>query len=466
MQKIAKVLDQLLRMLGEKKVNYDPDILEKYSRDETPDVVSQPEILVRAETVDDVSMTLRICNEHDISVTPRGGGSGVTAGAVPIQGGVVLSLERMNRILEIDTRNMIAVVEPGVITAELQKAVSVLGLMYPPDPASIDICSIGGNVAENAGGPRAVKYGTTKDYVLGLEFVLPDGSVIQAGGKTVKNVAGYNIVGMLLGSEGTLAVITKIFIRLIPAPAVTYDILLPFESIDQAIEAVCRMLQNKIIPAAVEFMEEGALQLIKKHTEHAMLFPDASAHLLIQLDGPSEDAVIQEMHLLCDVISIDPERMLIAVNPSQQQRLWAARRSIRDAIKKESQVFLAEDCAVPRSEIPGFLRAVKGHCGRYGLTTIMFGHAGDGNVHIDILKGDIPITTWRKMVPDIRYAIYQEALRCGGTITGEHGIGSIRKNYLPMVIDTAQMELMRRIKKAFDQKGILNPWKVFPDQQA
>lgn len=464
MDKINSLFTRLVHILGKHKVMRDLDILEKYARDETSDIVCLPDMLVRCDTAQDVSVTLALCNEHGVPVTPRGAGSGVTAGCVPVEGGVVLSLEAMNRILDIDVMNMIAVVEPGVITADLQKAVAARGLMYPPDPASLEMCSIGGNVAENAGGPRAVKYGTTKDYILGLEFVLPDGTIMRSGGKMVKNASGYNMVGLLTGSEGTLAVITKIYLRLIPAPPVTRDLLMPFESMEQAIAAVCAILAGRSMPAALEFMEENALRLVARHLGSTLHFPEARAHLLVLLDGTSEDAVLQDMQAICGIIGFDPDRMLIAVTPSQRERLWHARRSIREALKAASPVFLAEDCVVPRSEIPAFLKAVQQHAAAFGVEPIMFGHAGDGNVHIDILKGDMPLEHWRGLLPEIRRAIYHEALQRGGTITGEHGIGRIRRNYLQMAVDMPQIELMMRIKKAFDPRDILNPGKIFPER--
>ena len=332
------------------KVLMDADILESYSRDETPDMAAAPDILVRAENAHDVSMTLKLCSEHKIPVTPRGAGTGVTGGALPVMKGVVLSLEKCNRILEIDRNNMVAVVEPGAITGDIQKAALEQGLMYPPDPASLETCSIGGNVAEGAGGPRAVKYGTTKDYILGLEFVLPDGSLIQTGGKIVKNATGYNLAGILIGSEGTLAVITKIYLKLIPAPKVTLDVLLPFDSLEQAIDAVYAVLMNRVIPATLEFMEQDAISLVSKHIQTTIPCADAGAHLLIQIDGNTEDQVLADLQTIVEAARIDADKMFIAQSPSQKERLWKARRSIRESIQAESSCFCSRGlrCAARR----------------------------------------------------------------------------------------------------------------------
>ena len=264
MPSYKKIADELSRLVGRKKVVIDREILDSYARDETSDLSAMPDILVRAESVKDVSQTLRFCHKHGVPVIPRGAGTGVTGGAVPVKGGVVLSLEKMNSIIEIDRENMVAVVEPGAITHDIQEAAKAEGLMYPPDPASLESCSIGGNVAENAGGPRAVKYGVTKDYILGMEFVLPDGSIITTGGKIVKNATGYNLQGILIGSEGTLAVVTKIFLRLIPAPLFALDMLIPFPSLRDAMDAVYSILLNRIVPSTIEFMEQDAINLVAK----------------------------------------------------------------------------------------------------------------------------------------------------------------------------------------------------------
>jgi glycolate oxidase len=464
MKSYREIAEGLARAIGGNKIVTSSDILESYARDETSDLSAMPDLLVRAESVDDVSQTLRYCNDNGVPVIPRGAGTGVTGGAVPVMGGVVLSLEKMNRIIEIDRENMVAVVEPGSITRTIQDAARAEGLMYPPDPASLDSCSIGGNVAENAGGPRAVKYGVTKDYVLGLEFVLPDGSVITTGGKIVKNATGFNLQGILIGSEGTLAVVTKIYLRLIPAPLHSLDMLVPFSSLDEAVRAVYTILTNRIVPGTIEFMERDAILLVASSLGREVPFPDAGAHLLIQIDGPSEEQVHRDLEKIGSIIAVDPSSIIVADSPPQRERLWKTRRSIREAIHATSPVFLAEDCVVPRSRIPEFLVELKKHFTAKGLRSVMFGHAGDGNVHIDVLKGDMDYDRWRRGLPDLKREIYRRAIALGGTITGEHGIGYIRKDYLSMALSRAEIDLLKRIKKAFDPNGILNPGKVFDDE--
>lgn len=452
---------RLSEILGPNRVVTDRDVLAAYAEDETSDVRAMPDILVRAESAAEVSAILRFCHEHGIPVVPRGAGTGVTGGAVPVCGGVVLSLERMNRILEIDCENMVAVVEPCVVTRALQEAALAEGLMYPPDPASLDSCSIGGNVAEGAGGPRAVKYGTTKDYVLGLECVLPDGSIIETGGKFVKNATGYNITGILVGSEGTLAVITKIILRLIPAPKYAVDLLVPFDGIREAMEAVHTILRRRIIPATIEFMERDAIILVADYLRRAMPFPDAGAHLLIQVDGNDHDFLMADLDEIGSLLSVDPSSIITAESPLQRERIWKARRSIREAIQAASPIFLAEDCVVPRSRIPAFLVSLKEYLAGRGLRSVMFGHAGDGNVHVDVLKDRMDDGEWKAMLPDLKGEIYRRAVDQGGTITGEHGIGCVRRDYLHLALSREAIELHKRIKQAFDPKGILNPGKVF-----
>ncbi len=459
---LKKLCTVLKEKIGADAVITDDDIRAVYAVDETSDLEAMPDLVVRAENTAAVSEVMKACSQLGVPVVPRGAGSGVTGGALAMEGGVVLSLERMNRIIEIDRENMVAVVEPGAITGDIQRAALAEGLMYPPDPASLDICSIGGNVAENAGGPRAVKYGITRDYVLGLECVLPDGSIIETGGKMVKNVTGYNLTGIIIGSEGTLAVVTRIILRLLPAPKYTRDMLIPFASLEKAVDAVYAIISNRVIPATIEFMEQDAILLVSKFLKSEMPFPEAGAHLLIQVDGSCEEDLYRDMERIGGVVDVDPEKIVVAESDLQRERLWKARRSIREAIHEESPVFLAEDCSVPRSQIPVFLKSLKSYLESENLSSVMFGHAGDGNVHIDILKGEMDYGEWKSMLPALKGEIYRRALAVGGTITGEHGIGATRREYLPLAMNEAAIELHRRIKAAFDPQGILNPGKVFP----
>jgi glycolate oxidase len=454
------IIKSLQEVISGDKILTDTDILEKYSRDETSDLSHLPEIVVRAKSTADVSKVLKICSKYKVPVIPRGAGTGVTGGSVPVNGGVVLSIELMNKILEIDVDNMIAVVEPCVITKTLQDAVSEHGLMYPPDPASLESCSIGGNVAEGAGGPRAVKYGTTKDYITGLEFVLPGGEIINIGGKIVKNATGYNLIGMLTGSEGTLAVITKIYLKLIPAPVKVIDLLVPFDSIDEALKVVPLLLLNKIIPATIEFMECDAIKLVSDYLKGEIPFGDAGAHLIVQIDGDSEDRVLEDLEKINKLICTKYE-IIAADSNIQKERLWKTRRSMREAIAFFSKIFLAEDTVVPRSEIPEFIKEVKEYLNSRNLNSVMFGHAGDGNVHIDVLKKDMDVKTWELLLPELKENIYKRAVACGGTLTGEHGIGYIRKKYLSLGLSKEAIELYKRIKAAFDPDMILNPGKIF-----
>ena len=410
-----------------------------------------------AASARDVSKTMKVCAELDVPVVPRGAGTGVAGGTIPMEGGVTLSLERMNRIIEIDRENLVAVVEPGVITRDLQEKALEEGLMYPPDPSSLDSCSIGGNVAVSAGGPRAVKYGTTKDYVTGMEFVLPTGEIIITGGKFIKNATGYNLSALLTGSEGTLAVITKIILRLIPAPPASVDLLIPFDGIGTALEAVHAITSGRIVPTTIEFMEEDALLLVADYLGEEMPFPLAKAHLLVQVDGPSEDDVYRQAELIVSTLRLDAESVIVASTKEQREKIWKARRAIREAIARESPVFLAEDSVVPRAAVHDFLTALKSEFGARGLKSIMFGHAGDGNVHVDVLRYDMPEAEWKPLVVELRKLIYTAAVSFGGTISGEHGIGYTKKDYLPLAMSGAELELMRRIKKAFDPRGDSQP---------
>ncbi len=452
---------QLLRVsMPQERVIFDRDILETYARDETPDISGIPDILVFPVSTREVSEIAKICSRLCIPLIPRGKGTGVTGGALALEGGMLLSFEKMNKILEIDRENLVAVVEPGAITRDIDEAAKQYGLMYPPDPSSLDSCSIGGNVAVGAGGPHAVKYGTTRDYVIGLECVCADGDIINLGGKYVKNATGYGLIPLLVGSEGTLALITKITLRLIPRPACAIDMLIPFSDIGRALESVEKITVSKIIPAAIEFMEEDALHLVAEFLGAKMPFPAARAHLLVELDGHNDEEVLRQAQNIVTLLKIDENNILIAQTDHEKERVWRARRSIREAIAHKSPIFLAEDTVVPRASVQKFILALKKEFTARNLYSIMFGHAGDGNVHVDVLKGDITRDAWRAMLPDLKAAIYRTAVSCGGTISGEHGIGFLKKAHLPIAMDEHTLQLMRRIKQAFDPQGILNPGKV------
>jgi glycolate oxidase len=459
----AEILRQLVAIAGEGAVFWDAERLEPYSRDETVGLRADPEVVVRVTSARQVSEIFQLANREHVPVTPRGSGYGLSGGAVATQGGIILSLEKMNRILEIDHDNLMVTVEPGVITGDLHRAVEAEGLFYPPDPASLDSCSIGGNMAEGAGGPRAVKYGTTKDYVCGAEVVLPSGDIVQMGGKLVKNVTGYSLLQLLIGSEGTLAVVTKIILRLLPLPTYQVDLLVPFDNFQAAADVVSAIIACRIVPTAIEFMERDSVHACQRFLSKELPYAEAAAQLLIQLDGNHREALDEAYETVAE-LCLDGGALdvLIAADRPTRDRLWEARRAIIDALNHESPVNHMEDVVVPRAQIPSLIRGIHELAGRQGLRILSFGHAGDGNVHITALKDDLDDGTWEVLVLEVTEALYRLALSLGGTITGEHGIGAIRRRYLPLALEEAQIEVMRRIRSAFDPQGILNPGKIFP----
>ena len=406
---------------------------------------------------------MRYCSEQMIAVTPRGAGTGLSGGALPVMGGVVLDMKRFNKILNIDVRNFQVTTEPGVITQVLQEAVLEKGLFYPPDPASKGSCFIGGNVSENSGGPRAVKYGTVKDYVLNLEAVLPNGEVIWTGANVLKNATGYNLTQLLVGSEGTLGIITKIVLRLIPA--VKYDLLLlvPFRSAIAACEAVNAIMLAGYTPSALEFMERDAVEWSMRYTQvQGIDLPgDIQAHLLIEVDGNNKDQLYKEIEGISGIVQrYDIGEVLFADSHKQKQMLWALRRKVGEAVKNNS-IYKEEDTVVPRAELPELLRLVKEMGRKYGFKSVCYGHAGDGNLHVNIVKGDMSDSDWNDKLPEAIRVLFKEVVRLGGTISGEHGIGLVQKNYMDIAFTGLQLELMKQIKAVFDPKGILNPGKIF-----
>jgi glycolate oxidase subunit GlcD len=459
----AEIIEQLSKIFRKDQVLIDEEGIEPYSHDKVVGLKADPEVVVKAETSEEISPLFQLAQREKVPITPRGAGYGLSGGAVAVQGGIVLSVERMNRILEIDKKNLMITVEPGVITGDIHRAVEAEGLFYPPDPASLDSCTIGGNIAEDAGGPRAVKYGVTRGYVCGLEAVLPSGEIITCGGKLVKNVTGYNLIQLLIGSEGTLGIVTKIILRLIPLPKVQVDLLVPFDDFQSAADTVSDIIAHHIIPTTIEFMEQDSLKAVERLLKKKFPFDDAAAQLLIQLDGNRQESVESDMEIVGKLCLEHGARdVLVAKDRPTCLRLWEARRMIIEALNAESPMNHMEDVVVPRSEIPLLLAGIKKIASDYGLRIINFGHAGDGNVHVNVLKDQLPDERWADIIPTVAEKIYHLTLSLGGTITGEHGIGCTRRRYLTLALEPAQIDLMCRIKKAFDPNHILNPGKIFP----
>jgi len=456
-------VESLCRIAGRASVLFDAEAIDRYSHDETVGLYHSPEVIVQASSTAQVSEVLRLAQRERIPVTPRGAGYGLSGGAVPLHGGIVLTTEKMNRILEIDRQNLMVVTQPGVITGDLHRAVEAEGLFYPPDPASLDSCTIGGNVASGAGGPRAVKYGTTRDYICGLEVVLPSGDSIRTGGKLVKNATGYSLTHLIAGSEGTLAVVTEITLRLVPLPPIQVDLLVPFDDFQAAADTVSDLISHRILPTCMEFMERDSILAAERLLKKTVPYDEAAAHLLFQLDGTCPEAVDAEMETVAGVCLQHGARdALVAKDRPTRDRLWEARRKILDAINNESPINHKEDVVVPRARIHLLLKGLREMALHHGVRIISFGHAGDGNVHVNVLRDGLSEEVWQQLVPVVTQEIFQLALSLGGTLTGEHGIGVTRRAYLPLALDVAQIDLMRHVRDAFDPNHILNPGKIFP----
>lgn len=462
---MAQLTETQFKYLSRLGIKYyrDQEQLLDYGHDETEDFVFPPEIVLIPGSTDEISQILRYCHEHSIPVTPAGARTGLSGGALPLHGGVLISMEKFNQILNIDTDNLQVVTEPGVITEVLQQAVREVGLFYPPDPASKGSCFIGGNVSENSGGPKAVKYGVTKDYVLNLEVVLPTGDVIWTGANVLKNATGYNLTQLMVGSEGTLGIITKIVLRLLPHP--THDVLflVPFYNANSACAAVPALFKAGIIPSGMEFMERDALLWAKSFTgdQTVPVAENHQAHLLIELDGFDEQQLMKEAEKLFTVLeAFETDEILFADSDAQKNALWNLRRKVGEAVKSQS-VYKEEDTVVPRFQLPNLLSHVKKVGDRYGFTSVCYGHAGDGNLHVNIIRGQLSDHQWEHELPKAITEIFEEVVRLGGTISGEHGIGYVQRPYMHIAFPELTLNLMREIKKVFDPKGILNPGKIF-----
>ncbi len=454
-----EIINKLKEIAGSENVFIDEETLALCSKDETEDFRFPPEAVVKPLNTNQISEILKLANEKKIPVTPRGGGTGLSGGALPVHGGIVVSMEKFNKILEIDEKNYQAVVEPGVITEIFQNEVEKRGLFYPPDPASRGSSFLGGNLAECSGGPRAVKYGVTKDYVLGLEAVLPTGEIINAGGKVLKNVTGYNLTQLLIGSEGTLGIITKIIFRLIPLPKHKKVILVAFNSFEDATDAVAKIFQRGITPSAIEFMEKAAVKAAEEKQNKKFPNGEAEAQLFIEVDGNYTEQLDKDIELIAEVVSeYNPLDILLADEPQKVEDVWALRRGIGEAVKSIS-AYKEEDTVVPRANMTKLVKGVKEISAKYGITTICYGHSGDGNIHVNILKDKLDDRTWEKNIDKAIREIFALTVSLGGTISGEHGIGYSQKSYLPIALSENELMIMKKIKNLFDPNNILNPEK-------
>lgn len=459
-----KHIEQFRKITGNDDVLFDAESLDKYSSDETEDLKFLPELVLKPNSTEQISEILELCNKELIPVTPRGAGTGLSGGALPVHGGIILSTERLNKIIEIDERNLQATVEPGVITQLFQEAVIERGLFYPPDPSSRGSCFLGGNLAESAGGPRAVKYGVTKDYVLNIQVVLPTGEIIWTGANVLKNSTGYNLTQLIAGSEGTLGVITKIVFKLIPYPKKNVVMLVPFFSAEKACEAVSAVFRAGIIPSAMEFMERDAIDWALKYVSGITMSikNEVMAHLLVEVDGNDLEVIMKEVEKISEVLtSHDCDEILFADTEEQKTSLWHMRRSIGEAVKSHS-IYKEEDTVVPRAELPKLLNGVKEIGKKYGFNSVCYGHAGDGNLHVNIIRENLSDEKWNDEIPNKAIPeIFQLCVSLKGTLSGEHGIGWVQKKYMGIAFHPKAIELQKEIKKLFDPNGILNPGKMF-----
>jgi glycolate oxidase len=460
-----EALIQLENIVGKAFVFTDLETRNHYGHDETEDYVFPPNVVVKPGTTQEVSAILKVANDFKIPTTPIGARTGLSGGALSIYEGIGLSMERFNKILEIDEQNLQVITESAVITQVLREAVAEKGLFYPVDPSSQGSCWIGGNVAENSGGARAVKYGVTKDYVLNLEVVLPDGEIIWTGANTLKNSTGYNLTQLMVGSEGTLGVITKIVLKLLPKNTHNVLMLVPFYKSSQACEAVSAIFRAGIIPSALEFMERDAIDWTLKFIEglNVPVGDKIQAHLLIEVDGNYPEVLFAEAEKIMAVVEqFEIDEVLFADTEDQKNALWKMRRSVAEAVKSNS-IYKEEDTVVPRFELPKLLSGIKEIGAKYGFKSVCYGHAGDGNLHVNIIKGEMNDDNWETQVPKGIREIFELTVALKGTISGEHGIGFVQKNYMDIAFSKVHLELMERIKSIFDPNNILNPGKIFPD---
>jgi glycolate oxidase len=464
MQLTAEIIQKLESMVGPSFIFTDNETRNKYGHDETEDLVFPPNVVVKPSNSIEISEILKLANQFKIPVVPIGARTGLSGGALSVQGGIGLSMERFNKILHIDEQNLQVITEPGVITQVLREAVAEKGLFYPVDPSSMGSCFIGGNVAENSGGARAVKYGVTKDYVLNLEVVLPTGDIIWTGANTLKNSTGYNLTQLMVGSEGTLGIVTKIVLKLLSKNTHNVLMLVPFYKANEACEAVSAIFRAGIVPSALEFMERDAIDWALEYIDglNVQVKPEIQAHLLIEVDGNYPEILMAEAEKIMTVVEqFQIDDILFADTEDEKKALWKMRRSIAEAVKANS-VYKEEDTVVPRYELPKLLDGIKSIGIKYGFQSVCYGHAGDGNLHVNIIKGNLTGENWKTEVPKGIREIFELTVSLNGTLSGEHGIGFVQKEFMTIAFSKPHLELMERIKFVFDPNGILNPGKILP----
>ena len=460
-----EILHKLTQIVGDNYIFTDIETRNHYGHDETEDYVFPPSVVVKPANTSEVSAVIKLANEYKIPTTPIGAQTGLSGGALSIYEGIGLSLERLNKIIEIDEQNLQVIVEPAVITQVLRETVAEKGLFYPVDPSSMGSCWIGGNIAENSGGARAVKYGVTKDYVLNLEVVLPNGDIIWTGANTLKNSTGYNLTQLMVGSEGTLGVITKAVLKLLPKNSHNVLMLVPFYKAQEACEAVSAIFRAGIIPSALEFMERDAIDwTLKFHDDISVnVKDDVQAHLLIEVDGNYPEILMLEAEKIMNVVEqFVIDEVLFADTEDKKNALWKMRRSVAEAVKSNS-IYKEEDTVVPRYMLPELLSGIKRIGAKHGFKSVCYGHAGDGNLHVNIIKGDMTDDNWQTQVPVGIREIFELTVSLKGTLSGEHGIGYVQKNFMDIAFSRSHLELMESIKRVFDPNNILNPGKIFPD---
>lgn len=457
-----QILDLIKEAVGAGNVFLDEESLANYAHDETEDLKFYPEVVVKPLDTAAVSALLKVCNGHQVPVTPRGGGTGLSGGALPVHGGVLLSMEKFKKVIDIDTENLQATVEPGVITQEFMDAVGELGMRYPVDPSSKGSCFIGGNVAHGSGGPRVVKYGTIREYILNLEVVLPDGQVIWTGANTLKYASGYNLTQLMIGSEGTLGVVTKIVTKLIPVIGHSVLMLASFTENEAACAAVSAIFRAGMTPSALEFMERQGVEWVIKYDEIQFDLKDnVNAFLMLEFDGDDMDTIFKDCEKANSVLEAHGcVEVLFADTAAQKEELWKMRRVMAESVKSNS-VYKEEDTVVPRAALPKLISGIKEIGAKYGFESVCYGHAGDGNLHVNIIKAGMSDEDWKNKLKFGITEIFELTAALGGTISGEHGIGLVQKEFMPLKYAEINLNLMRGIKQVFDPNGILNPGKIF-----